>query len=146
MKRKRLAADPCPVARSLDAIGDWWSLMIIRDAFDGLSRFGEFQKSLGLAKNILAARLRTLTERGILAVEPAAEGGAYHRYVLTEKGRGLFLVIVALRQWGEATFYAPGEPHSTLRDTETGDEVGRLTLYSATGRPLGSRDAVVRKV
>ncbi|QCI69416.1 helix-turn-helix transcriptional regulator [Phreatobacter stygius] len=120
--------------------------MIIRDAFDGLSRFGEFQKSLGLAKNILSARLRTLTARGILAVEPAAEGSAYQRYVLTEKGRGLFLVMVALRQWGEASFYAPGEPHSTMRDAETGEEVRRLALYSAGGRPLRTQDVVVRKV
>ena len=146
MKRTSLEGDPCPVARALDAIGDWWSLMIIRDAFDGLSRFGEFQKSLGLAKNILAARLRTLTAAGILAAEPAPDGAAYHRYVLTEKGRGLFLVMVALRQWGEATFYGAGEAHSTMRDAATGEEVKRLGLEAADGRKLGPDDVVIRRV
>src|ERR1700758_5083145 len=101
---------PCGVARPLDAIGDGWSLLIVRDAFDGLQRFGEFQKSLGLAKNILAARLRSLVEHGILETPSSAEGG----YVLTAKGRGLFPVLVALRQWGEEFFFAPGEPHVVL--------------------------------
>ncbi|HUN49858.1 MAG TPA: helix-turn-helix domain-containing protein, partial [Candidatus Sulfotelmatobacter sp.] len=66
VKRTSLEAADCPIARSLDAIGDWWSLLIVRDAFLGLSRFGEFQRSLGLARNILAARLRTLVARDIL--------------------------------------------------------------------------------
>ena len=66
VKRTCLASDGCPVARSLDAIGDWWSLLIVRDALLGRRRFGEFQKSLGLAKNILTVRLRALVDRGIL--------------------------------------------------------------------------------
>src|ERR1700759_3284399 len=95
----------CPVARPLDAIGDWWSLLIVRDAFDGLSRFGEFQKNLGLAKNILSVRLRNLVDHGILDTVPAADGSLYQEYVLTEKGRGLFTLLVALRQWGEKFFF-----------------------------------------
>ncbi|MGX1363548.1 DNA-binding HxlR family transcriptional regulator [Bradyrhizobium elkanii] len=91
----------CGVARPLDAIGDWWSLLIVRDAFDGLRRFGEFQKSLGLAKNILSARLRNLLAHGIMETVPASDGSPYQEYVLTEKGRGLFPLLVALRQWGE---------------------------------------------
>ena len=90
VKRTSLDGDACPIARSLDAIGDWWSLLIIRDAFMGCRRFGEFQRSLGLAKNILTVRLRDLVERGILATEPASDGSAYRDYVLTAKGRGLF--------------------------------------------------------
>ena len=86
----------CPIARALDAIGDWWSLLIIRDALLGRRRFGEFQKSLGLAKNILTVRLRALVDRGILAMAPASDGSAYQEYVLTPKGRGLFPVLVAL--------------------------------------------------
>jgi len=80
----------CAVARPLDVIGDSWSLLIVRDAFDGLRRFGEFQKSLGLAKNILSARLRSLVDHGVLEAVPASDGSAYQEYVLTEKGRGLF--------------------------------------------------------
>ena len=94
VKRKSLQGDYCPSARSLDVIGDWWSLLIVRDAFDGLTRFGEFQKSLGIAKNILSDRLRTLTERGILKVVPSPDGGAHQEYHLTAMGRGLFPVML----------------------------------------------------
>ncbi|OMG74811.1 winged helix-turn-helix transcriptional regulator [Burkholderia ubonensis] len=133
----------CGVARPLDAIGDWWSLLIVRDAFDGLSRFGEFQKSLGLAKNILAARLRNLVAHGILDAVPAADGGAYQQYVLTEKGRGLFPLLVALRQWGEDFFFEPDEAHVLLVDRKNGLPVRRLELRAQDGRVLGPEDTVV---
>ena len=107
VKRTNLAHSGCPIARSLDAIGDWWSLLIIRDALLGRRRFGEFQKSLGLAKNILTVRLRALVERGILELAPASDGSAYQEYVLTPKGRGVFPVLVALRQWSEEFSAAP---------------------------------------
>ncbi len=80
----------CPIARSLDEIGDWWSLLIIRDAFLGKRRFGEFQKSLGAAKNILTTRLRVLVDDGILTTVPASDGSAYQEYVLTRKDAGCF--------------------------------------------------------
>ncbi len=88
VKRTSLEGAECPIARSLDAIGDWWSLLIIRDALLGRRRFGEFQKSLGLAKNILTVRLRTLVDKGILKTAPASDGSAYQEYVPTPKGRG----------------------------------------------------------
>lgn len=133
----------CPVARPLDAIGDWWSLLIVRDAFDGLRRFGEFQKNLGLAKNILAARLRNLVAHGILETVPASDGSAYQEYVLTEKGRGLFPLLVALRQWGEDFFFTSGESHVQLVDRKRGQPVRRLELRSQDGRLLGPDDTVV---
>jgi DNA-binding HxlR family transcriptional regulator len=101
VKRTSLARNDCPIARALDIIGDWWSLLIIRDALLGRRRFGEFQKSLGLAKNILTTRLRTLVDRGILQLAPASDGSAYQEYVPTPKGRGIFPILVALRQWSE---------------------------------------------
>ena len=109
VKRTSFEEAACPVARSLDAIGDGWSLLIVRDAFDGLRRFGEFQKNLGMAKNILSDRLRTLTAHGILEAAPASDGSAYQEYVLTEKGRGLFPVIVGLRQWARTTTTVRGK-------------------------------------
>lgn len=93
----------CPVARALEVLGDRWALMILRDAFDGLRRFSEFQKNLGLAKNILASRLKLLVESGLLMTQPASDGSAYKEYVLTEKGRSVFPVVVGLRQWGSGT-------------------------------------------
>lgn len=135
----------CPVARALDVIGDWWSLLIIRDAFDGARRFREFQTGLGIAKGVLATRLRDLTRRGILETAPASDGTAYREYVLTDKGRGLFLVIVALRQWGEDHLYRPGEPRSSLLEAETGDPVARLELRTRDGRPLDWTETKVKK-
>ena len=79
------------VARALDSIGDWWSLLIIRDAFDGLCRFGEFEKSLGVAKNILTVRLRKLVSDGILKTAPAGDGSRHQDYLLTEKDSPFFM-------------------------------------------------------
>ena len=109
MKRKCLEKANCAVARALDTIGDWWSLLIIRDAFFGRRRFGEFQKSLGVARNILTARLRKLLDRGVLKAIPATDGSPYQEYVLTEKGQGLEPVLIALEQWGERFLFEAGE-------------------------------------
>lgn len=91
----------CPVARTLNLIGDRWSLLIIRDTFDGIRRFKDFQQNLGVARNILSDRLKKLTDAGVLEMKPASDGTAYQEYVLTDKGEHLFTVIVALRQWGK---------------------------------------------
>jgi DNA-binding HxlR family transcriptional regulator len=101
----------CSVARTLDVVGDGWSLLIVRDAFEGLTRFGEFQKSLGLAKNILSARLRDLVKYGVFKVVPSSDGSPYNAYVLTEKGQGLRPVLVALGEWGEKFFLAHGDDY-----------------------------------
>ena len=101
MKRKCLEHAECAVARTLDAIGDWWSLLIILEAYRGVRPFGEFQRSLGVVRNVLTARLRKLVTVGILEVLPAADGSKYREYALTDKTHGLYLVIVALKQWGD---------------------------------------------
>ncbi|MCU6668741.1 helix-turn-helix transcriptional regulator [Enterobacteriaceae bacterium H4N4] len=126
--RHPLSQQPCPVARSVDLIGDRWSLLIVRDAFDGIRRFGDFQRSLGVAKNILTDRLTRLVEAGILIRQDASDGTAYQEYVLTPQGESLFTVVVALRQWGEQHLFAPGERHSVLIDTRTGKAVPPLVL------------------
>ena len=101
VKRTSFEGDACPIARSLEAIGDWWSLLIIREALFGLRRFGEFQSKLGMAKNILSARLRAWSTTAYWTTAPASDGSAYQEYVLTPKGRGTFPILVALRQWSE---------------------------------------------
>jgi DNA-binding HxlR family transcriptional regulator len=146
VERTRFNDSDCPVARSVDAIGDRWSLLIVRDAFDGSRRFGEFQHSLGVAKNILAARLRELVVAGVLDTVPASDGSAYHEYVLTPKGKGLFPVIVALRQWGEQNLFAPDEPHSEMTDRRRGRPLRALEVYAADGRRLDADDTTVNKV
>jgi DNA-binding HxlR family transcriptional regulator len=133
MKHKSLEHDVCPVARSLEAAGDAWSMLVVRDAFAGKRRFGEFQTGLGVAKNILTDRLRRLVALGVLDRVPAADGGGYKEYVLTEKGRGLFLVLVALGQWG------CGGEGLKLTERGTGEPV-RLELRAEDGRHVGLDD------
>lgn len=145
-KRKSLKTDPCPVARALDVIGDRWSLLIVRDAFDGMRRFGEFQKSLGMAKNILADRLHTLVEEGIFTVAPASDGTAYQQYVLTHKGLALFPVVVGLRQWSEDQLFEAGEAHSVLLERDTHVPVRRMDVLAPDGRVLRAGDTLVHKV
>jgi DNA-binding HxlR family transcriptional regulator len=144
VKRTSFEGDECPVARSLDVIGDWWSLLIIRDAVLGRRRFGEFQKSLGLAKNILTVRLRTLVDQGILTTAPASDGSAYREYLLTPKGRGLFPILVALRQWSEKFDPRPEEIGTILVDRAKGKPVRKLELYSQDGRLLTSADTMLK--
>ncbi|MFH0134153.1 winged helix-turn-helix transcriptional regulator [Variovorax sp. VaC1] len=145
-RRKSLKDDACPMARSLEIVGDQWSLLIIRDAFDGMKRFGEFQQSLGVAKNILADRLKTLVQEGVLDLVPASDGTLYQEYVLTPKGKGLFPVVVGLRHWGEAHLYAKGEPHSVLLERESGKPVQKIDLRTRDGQPLDAADTFVKKL
>jgi len=144
VKRTSLAGDECPIARALDALGDWWSLLIIRDALLGRRRFGEFQKSLGLAKNILTVRLRALVDQGILEVAPASDGSAYQEYVLTRKGRGIFQILVALRQWTEEFDARPQEIATILVDRDSGRPVKKLELHAQDGRLLAFADTTLR--
>jgi DNA-binding HxlR family transcriptional regulator len=134
------------MARSLDVVGDQWSLLIVRDAFDGMKRFGEFQQSLGVAKNILADRLKNLVQEGVLALEPASDGTLYQEYVLTPKGSGLFPVVVGLRHWGEQHLYGKSEAHSVLLERESGKPVRKLDLRTHDGKPLNPAETFVKKL
>ena len=136
----------CPVARSVDVVGDRWALLIVRDAFDGIRRFGDFQRNLSVSKNILADRLRKLVDANILEMQAASDGTSYQEYVLTETGLGLFPLVVALRQWGEAHLFKRGEKHSVLIDTETGKPVSYMAPMSRDGSYLNPARALVKKV
>ncbi|GAA0519891.1 HxlR family transcriptional regulator [Saccharopolyspora erythraea NRRL 2338] len=136
--------DPaCPVARTVDLIGDRWSLLIIRDAMDGATAFTEFHQRLGIARNILTDRLRKLVEHGILDKSAAADGRR-HTYRLTEAGHDLFTAVVALRQWGERHAFAPDEPHSVLVD-DRGRRLPELHALGHDGAPLSAEASHVRK-
>jgi DNA-binding HxlR family transcriptional regulator len=145
-KRKSLQDDACPVARAVDLVGDRWSMLIIRDAMDGIRRFGDFQRNLGVARNILSDRLAALVEDGLLAIQPASDGSAYQEYVLTIKGESLFPVIVGLRQWGERHLFAAGEPHSTLIEKASGKRVVAMHPHDHEGKVLKATHTVVKKL
>lgn len=145
-KRKSLQNDDCPVARAVDLVGDRWSILIIRDAMDGICRFGDFQRNLGVARNILSDRLGALVGDGLLAVRPASDGSAYQEYVLTAKGESLFPAIVALRQWGERHLFGAGEAHSTLIEKASGKRVAPMQPHDHEGKVLKAAQAVVKKL
>ncbi|WP_017624637.1 winged helix-turn-helix transcriptional regulator [Nocardiopsis chromatogenes] len=127
--------DPaCPVARTVDLVGERWSLLIVRDAMEGPASFTDFRRRLGIARNILSDRLRRLADAGILSTSPS---GRRHVYELTAAGKDLFTAIVALRQWGERHAFADGEPRSRLVDAE-GRPVAELRPQGRGGAPVSS--------
>ena len=139
MSRKRFADMNCGVAQALEQVGDWWTLLIIRDAFLGTTRFADFEQQLGIAKNILSDRLQRLVGHGILARQPADDSGRRHAYRLTEKGRDLWLVLTALRLWSDKWVFGPGHEPLLVRDRETGAVVSGLRAVDARGNPLDPR-------
>ena len=111
----------CSVARALEVVGERWSLLIVRDAFFGLRRFGQFQASLGIARNVLAERLGRLVEAGVLERVRYCERPERFEYVLTEKGRDLHVAVAGLRQWGDR--YLSEQPQAVLRRASDGRPV-----------------------
>src|SRR5271154_1376437 len=134
MQRKSWAKAECPMARSVDVIGDWGSLMILREAFGGTTRFDDFQKQLSMSRNLLTARLKKLVSCGILQRKPIAEEARRHEYVLTEMGEDLLTTIIALRQWGDRWLYRPSPPPICMQDASDGRELEQLTVRSSPGR------------
>jgi DNA-binding HxlR family transcriptional regulator len=132
------------VARTLDLVGDRWSLLVVRDAMDGARSFTDFRQRTGIARNILTDRLRRLVDRGILD-RRTAPSGRRQVYVLTPAGRDLFTVVVALRQWGERHAFAPGESHSVLVDA-LGVPLPPLQVTGSDGAPADMATTSVRKV
>lgn len=144
-RREAVNEESCPVARSVDVIGDRWSLLILRDVFDGIHRFSDILRNLGVARNILSVRLNNLVGAGILATRPASDGTTYQEYVLTVKGESLFPVMVALQQWGERHLFARGERHSLLIDKATGKPLLFMYPHAGDGHELAPSDTEVRK-
>lgn len=140
MKHKSHEDSTCPIARSLDIVGEWWSLLIVRDAMLGKRRFSDFERSLGMAKNILSTRLKGLVEAGIFRVVPASDGSAYNEYELTEKGADLWPTLVALRQWGEKHMFGSANDSSVLLDARDHRPLAKMVVRSADGRELGLED------
>lgn len=143
MRRTSFSDMRCSIARALEQVGEWWTLLIVREAFFGTRRFGDFQSHLGIAPNVLAQRLQDLVGHGILEVTSTSENGRALDYKLTDKGRDLFPVIVALAQWGDQHAPAPDGPPVRIVERRTGRDIAPLSLRSATGRALTARDVTV---
>ena len=137
MQRKSFRNMPCPIARSLERVGDWWSILILRDAFQGVTRFDQFQKSLEIAPNILSRRLSSLVEGGLLERRRYRAHPPRHEYLLTERGRDFRPVLWSLLAWGNKHF-APEGKSVLLVDSQTGVPADPILVDRATGRPLTS--------
>ncbi|MCU1352833.1 MAG: transcriptional regulator, HxlR family [Acidimicrobiales bacterium] len=129
----------CSVAQCLEVVGEWWTLLIVRDALVGVRRFDDFQRRLGISRNVLNQRLGTLVEAGIFDKVPYSERPPRHEYRLTDKGRDLWPVLNAMRQWGDA-WAAPDGPPLELVHTTCGEVTTLVTTCSACGEPVGLRD------
>jgi DNA-binding HxlR family transcriptional regulator len=135
MQRKNFSNMQCPVARSLERVGEWWSILILRDAVYGLKRFDEFQKSLEIAPNMLTRRLNALVKGGLLNRQRYSERPPRYEYVLTDRGRDFRPVLLSLLAWGNKHF-APEGASVLLTDTETGAIAEPVTVDRVTGRPM----------
>ncbi len=140
MAKKRFDDSPCSVARALDEVGDWWSLLIVLQAMYGTRRYVDFQRELGIAKNILCDRLTRLVDNGVLSKVDVGEHGSRCEYRLTDKGRDLFAVVVALRQWGDQWNPSSERPPLDLRDRASGRPIRQICVQDADGKPLTLRD------
>ncbi len=138
MRNKSFAEDNCAIARCLEVVGHWWTLLILREAFSGVSKFGDFQKRLGIARNILTVRLKQLVEDGILELENT--GGQRFEYFLTDKGKELIYILVALSQWGNKWLFPTGRPSPRLVDKQDLLELAPLEIRSRNGRILSNND------
>lgn len=140
MQRTSFAEMACSVARTLDVVGEWWTPLILRDAFLGNTRFDEFQASLGIARNVLAARLQGLVEQGVLERRRYQEHPERFEYLLTEAGRDLFPIISALIAWGDR--WRPGEqgPPLLLVHAPCGQAMTAVPTCSACGEVLRLED------
>lgn len=141
MQRKSFGNMLCPIARSLERVGEWWSILILRDAFYGLTRFDEFQKSLDIAPNMLTRRLNALVEEGLLERHLYCEKPPRHEYRLTQRGRDFRPVLLALLAWGNKHFAPEGES-VMLVDADTGARVEPVLYDSASGRPIGAQHVI----
>jgi DNA-binding HxlR family transcriptional regulator len=130
----------CSIARTLELVGERWTILVLRDVFLGRRRFDQLQRSLGVARNVLAARLERLVGEGILEKAPYQERPARYEYRLTEKGLDLWPVIVELLRWGDRYAAPQAGPPIVIRHRDCGGELGERRICTRCGEPLGARD------
>jgi DNA-binding HxlR family transcriptional regulator len=140
MQRTSFEEMNCSIARTLDVIGEWWTPLILRDAFFGVTRFEEFQRRLGIARNILAARLDALVSHGVLDRRPYDEARGRCDYVLTAKGKALWPVLVAIRQWGDEWIAGEGKEPVHMVHTTCGQRSTGILTCNVCGETLRRED------
>jgi DNA-binding HxlR family transcriptional regulator len=144
MARKRFRGEHCSIAQTLDRIGDWWTLLIIRDAFNGVTSFSDFQTGLGVAKNILSNRLSQLVADGVFEKVASRPGVDRYEYKLTQKGLDLLPVLIALMQWGDKWVYGQNAKPWDIVDARDRQTVRPVSILSQDGRVLSPADVRMR--
>jgi len=142
-RRGRIANKECSVARAMDAIGDRWSILLLREAYYGVKRFDQFEYYVGVASNILSARLKKLVDAGIMTRVPLPEHAGRYEYVLTEKGRDFFPTYLALKKWGDDWLAEPAGPQVVFNERANGRPIKYPEIRTASGKPLGIEDIQV---
>ncbi|MEO7996465.1 MAG: helix-turn-helix domain-containing protein [Gemmatimonadaceae bacterium] len=145
MQHKSLADLPCPIARGLEHVGEWWSILILRDALRGHTRFDEFQKSLPIAPNMLTRRLAALVESGLLARQQYSTKPPRFEYTLTEAGLDFQPVIAAIFAWGQK-HYGPSAPRSQFVHRTTGEIAEPIVMDQKSGLPLASINFAFKRI
>ncbi len=157
MQRKSFEEMNCSVAQCLEVVGEWWSMLIVRDAFLGVRRFDEFQSRLGISRNILSTRLAALVDAGVLDKVPYQDRPVRHEYRLTDKGRDLWPVLTAMRQWGDAWAAPEGPPlqlvhdacghvaEASLRCSVCGESMDHRGVHAVPGPGAGADTALIRR-
>jgi len=140
MTRNRIDDLNCSLADSLNLIGEWWTILILRESFFGTRRFEDFQQHLGIARNILTARLSTLCDNGILERVPVKQGAKRHEYRLTTMGRDLLTVIIALTQWGDRWLRQQQGTPVKFVERSSGEVIPEVRVLSKDGRQLKTRE------
>ncbi|UCB55275.1 MAG: helix-turn-helix transcriptional regulator [Thiotrichales bacterium] len=140
MPRNKLDNLNCSIANALDLIGEWWTLLILREAFFGSRRFEDFQQHLGIARNILTTRLRKLCDSGVLERVPVREGARRHEYRLTQMGRDLLPTLIALTQWGDRWLHTRSGAPVKFVERASGEPIANVTVQTRDGRALEPRD------
>jgi len=137
---KRSFNKECSISRAMEVVGDRWSILLLREAYYGTRRFDEFQYYLGVAPNILSARLKKFVDLGMMTRVPLPAHGGRYEYVLTKKGRDFFPTYLALKKWGDDWLAEPEGPQVVFRDRSSGRQIEYPTLLSARGKPLELED------
>ena len=140
MPQKHKDSLNCSIADTLDLIGEGWTILILREAFFGSRRFEDFQKHLGIARNILTTRLQKLVDGGVLERTPIKEGAKRHEYKLTPMGRDLYPVLIALTQWGDRWLRTTRGAPVKFVERSTGEEISDVSIRSKDGREIKARD------
>ncbi len=140
MRRTRFDAEPCPIARATDLIGDWWTPLVLREVFSGKRRFEEFQSELQIPRAVLTARLKRLCDEGMLTKVECQQSPPRHEYRLTDKGRDFWDVLAAMFRWGSDWMWGEGgHAPVVLQDRRTGKVVRPQLVDEATGKKLDVR-------